>query len=144
MFLVLARHSSGRDILVYKFFAKWPLRRRIVALAAAYAIALSGIIANFGAGRAAAAEFSLPGAVTCHTDVAGDPTPTGGQDHGKACADSCCIGCLMLMAALPPPPTKAIGAPQSSGQILPMRAVTGSVFSQQTKTHQSRAPPFAV
>jgi hypothetical protein len=129
---------------VYKHFAKWPLRRRILALAAAYAIALSGIIANFATARAAAAESGAPGAVTCHTEIAGDPTPAGGQDDGKACTDSCCIGCLKLTAALPPPPTKAVGVPQSPGQILPMRAVTGSVFSPQTKSHQSRAPPLGV
>jgi hypothetical protein len=140
----LARRSSGQDILVYKYFAKWPLRRRVVALAAAYAIALSGIIANFGAGRTAAADSGVNGAVTCHTEIAGDLTPSGGQDDGKACADLCCTGCLMLMAALPPPPAKAVGAPQSPGQILPMRAAAGSVFSPETKSHQSRAPPLRV
>jgi hypothetical protein len=70
--------------------------------------------------------------------------PAGDQDDGKTCANSCCIGCLMLMAALPPPPAKAVGAPQSPGQILPMWAVAGSVFSPQTKSHQSRAPPLRV
>jgi hypothetical protein len=130
--------------LVRKYFTKWPLRRRVVALAAAYAIALSGIIANFGAGRAAAAESGAPGTVTCHTEIAGDPSPTGGEDNGKACADSCCVGCLMLMAALPPPPAKAAGAPQSTGQILPVRAVAHLAFGPQTKSHQSRAPPVDV
>jgi hypothetical protein len=144
MFSVLAGHSSGQGIFVYKHFAKWPLRRRILALAAAYAIALSGIIANFGAARAVAVESGAPGTVTCHTEIAGDPTPTGGQDTGKTCADSCCTGCLMLMAALPPPPAKAVGAPQSPGQILPMRAAAGFASGPQTKSHQSRAPPFGV
>jgi hypothetical protein len=129
---------------VYKVFAKWPLRRRIVALAAAYAIALSGIIANFGAGRAAAVESGAPGTVTCHTEISSDPAPDNGQDHERTCTDSCCIGCLMLTAALPPPPSKAVDAPQSPGQILPMRAVAGSTFSPQTKSHQSRAPPQTV
>jgi hypothetical protein len=130
--------------LVHKYFAKCRLQWRIVALAAAYAIALSGIIANFSAVRAAAAEANTAGIVTCHTEIAGDPSPTGGQDDGKTCADSCCTGCLMLIAALPPPPAKAVGAPQSPGQILPMRAVAGSTFSPQTKSHQSRAPPQTV
>jgi hypothetical protein len=141
MFFVLADWSSGQDCSVHKYFTKCPLRRRIVALAAAYAIALSGIIANFGAGRVAAAESSLPGAVTCHTEVAGDALPADGQDDGKACADSCCTGCLMLMAALPPPPAKTVGAPQSARQILPLRTVADLSLSPQTKSHQSRAPP---
>jgi hypothetical protein len=132
--------------LVHKYFAKWPLRRRVVALAAAYAIALSGIIANFGAGHAAAAESGTPapGIVTCHTEIAGDPSPTDDQDNGKACADSCCIGCLMLTAALPPPSAKAAARPQSPGQILPLPAVAGFVSAPQSKSNQSRAPPFDV
>jgi hypothetical protein len=144
MFFVLADCSSGRDLLVHKYFAKWPLRRRVVALAAAYAIALSGIIANFGAGRAAAAESGTPGTVTCHTEIAGDPSPTDDQDNGKACADSCCIGCLMLTAALPPPSATPIGALRSPGQILPLPAVAGFVSAPQSKFNQSRAPPFDV
>jgi hypothetical protein len=128
---------------VYKHFAKWPVRRRIFALAAAYAIALSGIIASFGAGRAVAAEAGGPATVICHTEGAGDPSPANDQDNGNACTDSCCTGCLMLMAALPPPPAKVVGAPQSPGQILPPRAVTGSAYNPQTKSHQSRAPPYA-
>jgi hypothetical protein len=127
---------------VHKYFAKWSLRRRILALAAAYAIALSGIIANFSGAGIAAAESSGSGAVTCHTEVAGDPASTGSQDTGKTCTDTCCTGCLMLTAALPPPPAKAVGVPQSPGQILPMQAVAGLAFCPQTKSHQSRAPPL--
>jgi hypothetical protein len=126
---------------VYKHFAKWPLRRRVLALVAAYAIALSGIVASFGAGRAFAAVPDLPAAVTCHTEIAGDPAPTGSEADGKDCANSCCTGCLMLMAALPPPPAKAVGEPQSAGQILPMRAVAGATVGARTKSHRSRAPP---
>jgi hypothetical protein len=144
LFVVLAAPSSGQGIFVHKYFAKWTVRRRILALAAAYAIALSGIIAGFSAGRAVAATPDSPGTVTCHTETAADPPPTGSQDDSKTCANSCCTGCLMLVAALPAPPAKAIGTPQSPGQILPMRAVANSAFSPQTKSHRSRAPPFGV
>jgi hypothetical protein len=144
MFFVWRIARLDRTFSVHKYFTKCPLRRRIVALAAAYAIALSGIIANFGAGHAAAAESSTPGTVTCHTEIVGDPSPTDDQDNGKACADSCCIGCLMLTAALPPPPAKAAARPQSPGQILPLPAVAGVVSAPQSKSNQSRAPPFGV
>jgi hypothetical protein len=144
MFFVLADCSSEQDCSVHKYFTKCPLRRRIVALAAAYAIALSGIIANFGASGAAAAESSTPGTVTCHTEIAGDPSPTDDQDNGKACADSCCIGCLMLTAALPPPSATPMGALRSPGQILPPPVVSGFASSPQSKSNQSRAPPFDV
>jgi hypothetical protein len=144
VFFVLRAVRWTGFLLVHKYFAKWTVRRRLLALAAAYAIAVSGIIAGFGAGRAIAAASNLPGSVTCHTEIAADPLPTGGQDDGKTCANSCCTGCLMLVAALPAPPAKAIGTPQSPGQILPMRAVANSAFSPQTKSHRSRAPPFGV
>jgi hypothetical protein len=144
MFFVWRIARLDRTFSVHKYFTKCPLRRRIVTLAAAYAIALSGIIANFGAGHAAAAESSALGTVTCHTEIAGDPSPTDDGDNSKACADSCCIGCLVLTAALPPPPTKAAVRPQSPGQILPLPVFAGFTSGPQSKSNQSRAPPFGV
>src|ERR1700692_2410409 len=76
------------------------LRRRVVALAAAYAIALSSLIGSFGAARAAAEAATLPGAILCHSDVAGQSTPAPDESNGKICINSCCTGCLMLTAAL--------------------------------------------
>jgi hypothetical protein len=126
---------------VRKYFARRPLRRRIVALAAAYAIALSSLIASFGAASAAAA--AAPNGIICHTLVAGDQTPSSGDTNGKHCADNCCIGCLMLMAAVPPPPAKIIGAPLSASQsiALPQNIVLSGGL--ETKDHRSRAPPPA-
>ncbi len=94
-----------------KYFARRPLRRRIVALAAAYAIALSSLIASFGAASAAADAAAAPNGIICHTLVAGDEAPASGDTNSKHCIDNCCIGCLMLMAAVPPPPAKITGAP---------------------------------
>jgi hypothetical protein len=138
LFLVLA-HWSDEASLLHRRFAERSLRRRIVALAAAYVIALSGLIGGFAAARAAAA--SSAGAITCHSDVAGQQAPTGDEHGGKLCTDSCCIGCLMLMAALPPPPAKSAGMPQSSGRRLALPAVIAFTSTPQTKSHQSRAPP---
>jgi hypothetical protein len=148
---LLVKCSSSRrggrpdgTLLVNKYFAEWPLRRPILALSAAYAIALSGIIASFGAGRALAATPNSPGAVTCHTEIAAETSPAGEQDNGNACTASCCIGCLTFVAALPPPPAEAAGVPQSPGQILPPPTASGLALAPQTKFHQSRAPPFDV
>jgi hypothetical protein len=127
---------------VRKYFARRPLRRRIVALAVAYAIALSSLIASFGAASAAAAA-AAPNGIICHTLVAGDQTPASGDTNGKHCADNCCIGCLMLMAAVPPPPAKIIGAPLSARQsIAPPQNIVLS-GGLKTKDHRSRAPPPA-
>ena len=79
-----------------KYFARRPLRRRIVALAAAYAIALASLIASFGAASAAADAAAAPNGIICHTLVAGDQAPASGDTNSNHCADNCCIGCLML------------------------------------------------
>ena len=75
------------------------MRRRIVALAAAYAIVLSGLIASFGAARAAAEAAAQPGEILCHSVAASQPAPSTDDSNGKVCVDACCVGCLALMAA---------------------------------------------
>jgi hypothetical protein len=127
---------------VRKYFARRPLRRRIVALAAAYAIALASLIASFGAASAAAAA-AAPNGIICHTVVAGDEAPASGDTNNKHCIDNCCIGCLMLIAAVPPPPAKITGAPLSAGQSIAPPQNIVLVGGLQTKDHRSRAPPLA-
>ena len=124
-----------------KYFARRPLRRRIVALAAAYAIALSSLIASFGAASAAAAA-AAPNGIICHTHVTGDETPASGDTNSNHCVGNCCVGCLMLMAAVPPP-AKIVLAPLSASQSIapPQNAVL--VGGLDTKDHRSRAPPLA-
>ena len=124
-----------------KYFARRPLQRRIVALAAAYTIALASLIASFGAASTAAAA-AAPSGIICHTVVAGDQAPSSGDTNTKHCIDNCCIGCLMLMAAVPPP-AKVTGAPLAASQsIAPPRNIV-LVGWLQAKDHRSRAPPLA-
>jgi len=127
---------------VRKYFARRPLRRRIVALAAAYAIALSGLIASFGAASAAAEAAAAANGIICHTPVAGDAAPASGDTNTKHCIDNCCVGCLMLLAAVPPP-AKIAAAPLSASQSVtsPQDIVLGGGLK--TKDHRSRAPPQA-
>jgi hypothetical protein len=127
---------------VRKYFARRPLRRRIVALAAAYAITLASLIASFGAASAAAAA-AAPTGIICHTLVAGDEAPSSGDTNTKHCIDNCCIGCLMLMAAVPPPPAKITGAPLTASQSIasPQNIVLSGGL--ESKDHRSRAPPPA-
>ena len=125
-----------------KYFARRPLQRRIVALAAAYTIALASLIASFGAASAAAEAAAAPSGIICHTVVAGDQAPSSGDTNTKHCIDNCCIGCLMLMAAVPPP-AKVTGAPLAASQsIAPPRNIV-LVGWLQAKDHRSRAPPLA-
>jgi hypothetical protein len=126
---------------VRQTFNKRPLRRRIVALAAAYAVALSGLIASFGTARAAAASAADPIGVICHTLDPAQSAPAGDETNGRICADCCCIGCLMLMATVPPPASAAAIAQSSSRALQP--PLTQAVLSggPEAKSHQSRAPP---
>lgn len=127
-----------------QFFSRRPLWRRAIALTAAYAIALSSLIATFGAARAAA-EAPAQNVIICHTLVAGDeaPSPASDQSNDRHCAANCCTGCLMLLAALPPPPNLA-GAPLAVSQtLLPSQSIV-LVGSRKTKDHRSRAPPLDV
>jgi Protein of unknown function (DUF2946) len=130
---------------VHGFFRKRPWQKRLVALAAAYAIALAGLIANFGGAQMAAAAAAQPGGIICHTDFAGGhaPSPAPSPDGGtnKTCTDDCCTGCLTLAAALPPAPAHAETIPPSASMRIALPAVAAFVASPQTKSHQSRAPP---
>jgi hypothetical protein len=124
---------------VFRSFAKRPFARRLVALAAAYAIALSGLIVSFGAVRAAAAAATASGDVICHTARLDHPAPAG--DNNSDCNGSCCIGCLMLLAAVPPPPTVSITIEQSPSRPIALPAIIDLPSTPYTKTHRSRAPP---
>ncbi len=133
------------DWAVRRIFAKRTLRRRVIALAAAYAIALSSLIASFGAARAAADMAAHPGGVICHSVAAGKHAPASGKtSNNKTCADSCCAGCLMLMAALPPPPANAAAVHRYRQRV---RSSAGdrrlSPAQPDAKSHRSRAPPSA-
>jgi hypothetical protein len=121
---------------------KRSLRRRVIALAAAYAIALSSLIASFGAARAAAETAAVPGGIICHTLVAGQQTPSRDEGNGRICADCCCVGCLMLMAALPPPPGNAIAVRRAAAQAIAAPAAVTLAGSREAKSHRSRAPPL--
>ena len=123
---------------MHRCFAEWPLGRRLIALAAAYAIALSSLIVTFGVARAA---IPVPGTITCHSEAGGTTQPANPAHEGKLCDASCCIGCLTLVAALPPPPAKVTGAPRSSGEPLALAAIITFGPAAHTASHPSRAPP---
>jgi hypothetical protein len=125
---------------VHEIFGSWRWKRRIVALTVAYVLALSGLIASFATARATVAGPAAAGFITCHTDAGGAPPPAG-DTNGKSCADSCCIGCLMLMADLPPPPTASVAIEQTQGYLLPTPVADELPFDPQVRSHQSRGPP---
>jgi hypothetical protein len=128
---------------VRNLFTERTIRRRFVALVAAYAIALSGLLANFTAARAAIADANSPTGIICHTFQTDQQAPAHDQSGDQACAANCCIGCLMLTAALPPPPATVTGAPEATGGILLSLPAADAVAAvSETKSHRSRAPPL--
>lgn len=118
-------------------FANGLLLRRVIALAAAYAIALSGLIASFSAVRAAVADATSSEIVICQPTLLGEKGPTGVPTD----CESCCVGCLVLLAAVPPPSTMAIAIERTPGTLLPLPAKPKLPSDPQTRSHQSRAPP---
>jgi hypothetical protein len=120
---------------------KRPVGRRIVALVAAYAVVLSSLLVSFGGARVAAAAIAGLDGIICHSVPAGSPSPLGDKDTGKIAIDCCSIGCLMLVAGLPPAPAKASGLPQTAGQRLEPLPTAVLGVGRALKSHRSRAPP---
>jgi hypothetical protein len=118
------------------------LSRRVVALVAAYAIALSGLIASFAAAQVTAEAFTQPGSVLCHSTGAGQPATSPDGTQGKICVDDCCLGCLAMPGTLPPPPA-VVAHPQSSTErVVALRSFI-LVRTAYSHDYRSRAPPTA-
>jgi hypothetical protein len=128
---------------VRNYLGRRPLRRRIIALAAAYAIALSSLIASFGAASTSAEAAAVPGGIICHTIIDGRQAPSPAQSNGKLCIDCCCgVGCMMLMAALPPPPASAAPLSQASSDRVAPPRIAARAGAHEANAHRSRAPPL--
>ena len=121
-------------------FAKRPLQRRITVLAAAYAIALASLIASFVAARAAAEAINQPDGVICHGSGAEQPAPVPDENSSKICVGSCCIGCLTIVAAVPPPVVTPL-VPHSLGQRPAPLARFVLAAGTDFNAHRSRGPP---
>jgi hypothetical protein len=131
------------DQFVRTTFAKRALRQRVVALAAACAIALSGLMTSLAAAQAAAEAINQPDVVICHGNSAKRQAPVPDESSGKICVASCCVGCLSMAAAVPPPTATAVAAHSlSQWPALFSRFVlaAGTDFN----AHRPRGPPSAL
>jgi hypothetical protein len=126
---------------MHSTFARRPLRQRIIALVAAYAIACASLIAGFGAVQTA--DAAQQSGVLCHSSVAAQPAPASDESNGKICLDySCCTGCLAMAAAVPPP-IPAVAAPHSLSRRLAPLAHPVLASGTDFNVHRSRGPPLA-
>ena len=132
--------APGTSRAMRKSLAKHQLRRRVIALVAAYAIALSSLLASGVAARAAAELIAQSGGILCHTDVAGQAVPAS-DENNTVCTDYHCIACLTLMAAVSPPQARIIVLGKPSSQVVASLATSVVAGSPSAKSHQSRAPP---
>ena len=122
-------------------FAMRPVRQRIIALVAAYAVALASLIANFGAAQAAADAVAQPDSTICHSVIADQPAPSPDGTGNAICADCCCVGCVASIPAAVAPSAPVLVIPQVL--VAGLGAVTHlvSLPAATSKAHRSRGPP---
>jgi hypothetical protein len=114
-----------------------------MALAAAYVIALTSLISSLAAARAAAETVAHPLGILCHGDTVEGADFPADQDNNGLCVDCCCVGCLMPLAALPPPPAVEVASPAAVSQRIALIAPIVLSLANKAKSHRSRAPPSA-
>ena len=133
--------DEGWGPVVRMRFPKRQLRQRIVALAAAYGIALAGLVANFGAAQAAANAIAQPDNVICHSVVANQPAPSPDGTGNAICADCCCIGCIMSMPMAAAPSAPAVAVPQILVAWLDPLTHSSALPATASNAHRPRGPP---
>ena len=115
-------------------FAKRPLRQRVVALVAAYAIALSGLMTSLAGAQAAQAEATAQlEAIICHSSSADQSAPASQDDNNNLCIKSC-VACITSLAMAIAPTVSSVRLPQSviKRLDLPARAVGIAVAIQRS------------
>jgi hypothetical protein len=123
------------------------LRERVIALAAAYAIALAGLIASFGAAQAAAeaAASGVDTGIICHSDAGKGAPGTGSHESNGAICFKSCIGCVTSsLATIIPPAIAAANPPQLSFKRLDLPACSVRLADAKANAHRSRGPPPAL
>jgi hypothetical protein len=125
---------------VRRTFATRPLRQRIIALVAAYAIAFAGLIASFVAAQAAAETAAQPDVVICHSGLGENPAPASQDNNGNLCIKSC-VGCITSLAMAIAPTVSAARLPQSAITRLDLPTRVVGIAGAKANAHRSRGPP---
>jgi hypothetical protein len=109
-----------------------PLRRRVIALAAAYAVALQGLLVAFAPVAVAWPDTAL----LCSQQIAGGPAKSGGHDE-RLCAAACVMHGASAAATSPDVAAPCV-AVQAADEPVPGSTRLGPLWrSAQT----ARAPP---
>jgi hypothetical protein len=110
--------------------------RRIIALIAAYVVALQALLLPLSV-AAGAADFSL-----CVSSVSA--SSHSGDDHGTGCP--CAAGCgaqCCASATAGPPPAMVVHAPAAIARIAPPRTIVSVARPHLHSPQLARAPPAA-
>lgn len=109
--------------------------RRLIALFAAYVVALQAFLLPL-----TVAAFAAPESVLCTTAGETAPQPTN-HDTGCACAAGCGLHCS-APALMGPPPQGAIVSRATPGVVVaPLPATLVSMAPSEGTPHSPRAPP---
>ncbi len=118
--------------------------RKIVALVAAYAVALQAILVVFaGSLTGTMALADQPICASIGLGGAGK-TPTGGDGpagHSHDCLAACAVGCCATAGGPQAPATAVIVTPRSGPIAAPIH-VAPPLAQTVTGAHRSRAPPL--
>jgi hypothetical protein len=113
--------------------------RMIVALAAAYALALQAVFLAIGSPFGGTTAFS--GVPICSSLGADRSTPAG---QGQDCLGICLAGCCCGAAAAPAPGATVLTYVSDASQKLPAALDADPILLRNAfGAHRSRAPPFA-
>lgn len=114
------------------------LPRRLVALAAAYVIALQVLLLPLSVAAGSAFDFSP---CTAATLADGPPAP-GGHDTGCPCVANCGMLCCMPVLAVPPPDLAALDQ-TGAVAMTPALALSPVIRSTDRSPQIPRGPPAA-
>jgi len=110
--------------------------RTLVALAAAYAVALQALLLAVGVPAVGASEFAA--VPICSSFGAGHSAPAG---HTQDCLGACLSGCCCGAAVFPAP--GLVTAPVPLLRIAAAPATAPPLRLSVTRANRSRAPPLA-
>jgi hypothetical protein len=112
--------------------------RRLVALAAAYVVALQALLLPLSVAAGGMFNFSL---CTAATSVDGS-SPPAGHDSGCPCAAGCGMQCCVHALAAPPPDVVALDLTGAVAMI-PAPVITPVIRLADRSPQIPRAPPAA-
>jgi hypothetical protein len=116
--------------------------RSLVALVAAYALALQTVLLTFG-GAVAAVGGGAGSAICAHRSADTGVPPVGPGPHSQGCLAACLTGCCCALIAVPPPSAQATRAPRALTTSADATAPVAIALPRVTGRHRSRAPPIA-